>query len=181
MIAISVGKLPSNALLERYRASGAYTDCFFADVPHPVTHAEFVEAFYTTAVFKLERLILSVAVSCPSTDTQAGQLARAEQNSFAAWSVEERTASQLLMCDLTSRTRSWFMVAENAASAHTRLYFGSAIVPVRNPKSGRLSLGPVFNALLGFHKLYSRVLLHAAVRKLLKNRTAHAHILEDDA
>src|SRR5205823_938521 len=79
-------QLPSEALLNRYLASGAYADCYVTEVARRVSHAEFVEAFYTTAVFKLERLILHAFVSRPSTDAQAGQLARGELSSFAAWS-----------------------------------------------------------------------------------------------
>jgi len=161
-------QLPSGALLNRYRDSGAYADCYATEVGRPVSHAEFVEAFYTTTVFKLERLILRLFVSRPSTDAQAGQLAQGELGSFAAWSVEERAPNQLLLSDFTGRTRSWFMVAvpDNPGSTGTRLYFGSAVVPVRDSKTGRTSLGPVFGALLGFHKLYSQVLLRAAGLRL---------------
>ena len=53
----------------------AYTDCYTADISGPVSHAQYVTAFYTTAVFKLERLILKWAVSRPSTDAQAEQMA----------------------------------------------------------------------------------------------------------
>ena len=105
--------LPSEALLNRYRASGAYADCNVTEVPHAVTHPEFVEAFYTTAVFKLERLLLRLFVSRPSTDVQAGELARGELDSFAAWSVEERAPNQVLLSDFRGRTRSWLMVAES--------------------------------------------------------------------
>jgi hypothetical protein len=161
-------ELPSDSLLKRYLASGAYADCYVTQVSRRVSHAEFVEAFYTTAVFKLERLLLRLFVSCASTDGQAGQLARGELSSFAAWSVEGRAPDQLLLCDFSGRTRSWFMVSppENPDLICTRLYFGSAVVPVRSVKTGRTSLGPLFTALLGFHKLYSRVLLWAAERRL---------------
>ena len=157
--------LPPGALLGRYLASGAYADCYVTELAHPVTHAEFVEAFYTTAVFKLERLILRLAVSRPSTDAEAGQLARGERGGFAAWSVEERAPDQLLLCDLTGRTRSWLMVASPAdrGIGVTSLYFGSAVVASR---------GPVFGALLGFHELYSRILLRAAAHRLSRNRAA---------
>lgn len=163
--------LPSDALLNRYLASGAYADCYVTEVTHPVSHAEFVEAFYTTTVFKLERFILRLVVSRPSTDAEAGQLARGELSSFAAWSVEGRAPNQLLLCDLSGRTRSWLMVAmsEDPDFLGTRLYFGSAIIPVQRPRTGRASLGPVFSALLGFHKLYSRVLLWAARHRLSRH------------
>ena len=163
-------QLPPDALLHRYRAAGAYTDCYVTTVARDVSLAEFVEAFYTTPVFKLERLILRLFFSRPSTDSEATQLARGELSSFAAWSVEARAPNQLLLTDFNGRTRSWLMIAlyENSDSTETKLYFGSAVTPVRNPNTGRTTLGPVFSSLLGFHKLYSRVLLGAARRRLEK-------------
>lgn len=152
--------LPDQALLRRYRDDGAYTDCFALDVPGQVTHAAFVEAFYTTAVFKLERLLLALLAARPSRDTDARELAGGLRERFAAWSVEARAPGQLLMCDFSGSTRSWLMVA--AAPQGTRLYFGSAVVRVRQ--------GGAFRALLGFHKFYARILLRAAASRL--RRTA---------
>lgn len=123
-------------------------------------------AFYTTWLFRLERWILRFAVARSSTDEQARQLARGERQAFAAWSVEARATDQLLMCDFTGRTRSWLMVAPAAGASGTRLYFGSVVVPVRDPKTGETSLGPVHGPLIGFHKFYSRMLLGAAARRL---------------
>jgi hypothetical protein len=159
--------LPADALLNRYGGS-AYADCYVAEIARTVSHAEFVEAFYTTAVFKLERLILQLMVSRPSTDAQAKQLAQGKLDSFAAWFVEGRAPDQLLLSDFTGRTKSWLMVSApgNAESAHTQLFFGSAVVPVRSAKTGRVSLGFLFRVLLSFHKLYSRVLLQAARSRL---------------
>jgi len=51
-------------------------------------------AFYTTLVFKLERLILKLAVSRPSTDAQAKQLAAGSIDEFSAWHVEARSENQ---------------------------------------------------------------------------------------
>jgi hypothetical protein len=127
-----------------------------------------VTAFYTTWLFRLERWILRLAVSRPSTDEEVRQLARGERDGFAAWSVEARAPGQLLMCDFTGRTRSWLKVAPAAGTAGTRLYFGSVVVPLRDPKTGKRSLGPVHGPLTGFHKLYSRLLLGAAARRLAR-------------
>lgn len=164
--------LPDAALLHAYRDNGAYTDCFAADVAGSISHEQFVAAFYTTWVFKLERAILKWAVAKPSTDAEAKQLAAGAIDKFAAWSVEQRCADQLLMSDFQSRTRSWLMVAPVTVGsiAGTRLYFGSAVVPVTNRKTGKAELGPVFRAMLGFHKLYSVVLLRAAVTRLQARR-----------
>ncbi len=162
MFGVSKRELPGSALLGVYnRTEGCYTDCYTVDVPREVVLADFVAAFYTTWLFKLERFILKHAVSRPSTDQDARDVANGTIDRFAAWSVENRTADQLLMCDMAGRTRSWFMAEPHGVGA--RLYFGSAVVPA---KPGDNKLGIVFSALLGFHKLYSRALLAAAMRRL---------------
>ena len=156
--------LPEGALLGRYAGSGAYTDCYATEISGTVSQAQYVVAFYTTSLFKLERAILKFALAMPSTDAQAGQLADGSINAFAAWRVEARSESQLLLCDFRGRTRSWLMVAPVAGKggARTRLYFGSAVVPVHDARKGKPAMGLVFRLLLGFHKLYSVALLRAA-------------------
>lgn len=172
MFSIRSCSLPDGALLHAYRANGAHTDCFAADVVGPVSHEEFVTAFYTTLVFKLERRILKWTVSRSSTDAQAKELASGAIDEFAVWHVEKRCLNQLLLSDFQARTRSWLMVApltmDNGPG--TRLYFGSAVVPVKNHKTGKAELGLVFRALLGFHKIYSVVLLRAARAQLTARR-----------
>jgi hypothetical protein len=148
---IEKGALPANALLQKYVQSGAYTDCYSTMISADVSLADFVTAFYTTWLFKLERFILRVAVSRPSTDEQARSLLRGERDKFAAWYVEDRSDDQLLMCDFRGQTRSWFMVSPG------RIYFGSAVIPVQKTS---------FQWLLGFHRLYSRALLAAAKSRL---------------
>ena len=169
MGAVTPGQLPANALLASYQQQGVYTDCFCVDVPRAVSQAEFVEAFYTTRLFKVERFILSALVSKPSTDQQARQLAAGDTQAFAAWSVEGRSANQLLLCDFLGRTRSWLMSAADAGSnpGGTRLYFGSAFLPKVDRSSGRTTYGVEFHALKGFHRFYSRALLRAAQSRLL--------------
>ena len=158
--------LPDTSLLSRYRLQqGAYTDCYCTEIDGSVSQAEFVEAFYTTWVFKLERAILKWAVARPSTDAQAALLAQSGLDAFSAWIVEDRREDQLLLCDLHGRTRSWLMAAPVESGHGTRLYFGSAVVPAKGSESGA-DIGSGFRLLLGFHKMYSRVLLKAAVRRL---------------
>ena len=165
--------IPANALLDRYRQDGSYADCYCTDISGDLSHERYVQAFYTTSVFKLERLILKFAVSRPSTDAQAAQLAQGKADSFAAWSVEARSDNQLLLCDLHGRTRSWLMTAPLENGASTRLYFGSAVVPARNEHSGETRLGPMFSGLLGFHRLYSKILLSAARSRLQSQLADH--------
>ncbi len=140
--------LPADALLQPYAQDlGAYTDCFTRDVPSQVDLGHYVAAFYTSGLFKLERLILGVTGS-PATDGEAKDLAEGHIDRFAAWTVEGRTTQQLLMCDKGGYTRSWFMVAPEGSG--TRLYFGSAVV---NKDHWATKL------LMPFHKWYARALL----------------------
>jgi hypothetical protein len=64
-------------------------------------------------------------------------------------------------------------------SAFTRLYFGSAVVPVVDETSGQARMGLAFKALLGFHRLYSRALLSAAHSRLARAAGA-GHAPRDD-
>jgi hypothetical protein len=159
--------LPDQALLRSYAREGVYADCYVTDVAGAVSHAEYVEAFYTTAVFKLERLLLAAFAARPSTDAQATALACGTLDTFAAWDVEARATNQLLR-DFRGRTRSWLMSAPALNPQRTRLFFGSAVVPVVDRRSGKARMGAAFRILLGFHKLYSRVLLRAAVSRLAR-------------
>jgi hypothetical protein len=106
-------------------------------------------------------------VSKASSDSDVSHLANAQADTFAAWCVEGRAPDQLLLCDYLRRTRSWLMVApvDNGGTG-TSLYFGSAVVPA----SGQATIGSTYDALLGFHKLYLRILLRAAKSRLISNR-----------
>lgn len=170
MKVIQTGELPQGALLNKYKQQDAYTDCYFMDLPRAISWTEYVEAFYTTSLFKVERAILSVLAAKPSTDLQAKQLAAGEADHFAAWSVEGRSQNQLLLCDFQGRTRSWLMCAvdDSCNPPRTRLYFGSAVVPVVDKASGKKSFGFIFHALMGFHRLYSRSLMASARARLLR-------------
>lgn len=158
---IQPASLPEHALTQAHARNGSYTDCFATTVPRAVSHAQYVEVFYTTWLFKLERWILKWAISRPSTDDEARQLAAGRLERFSAWCVEGRAENQLLMRDeFTRRTASWLMT-EPLPGGGTRLYFGSVVLSERDGKMGRS-----FGVLLGFHKLYSRLLLAAVARKL---------------
>ena len=143
-------------------------DCYSTGTAGNVSHADYVEAFYTTVIFRAERFLLSVCVSKPSTDAQARELAKGGSASFAAWDVEARGENQLLLRDYTGNTRSWLMTAPRSADERTgtTLYFGSAVVATRRDSRGEPVLAPGYRALLGFHKRYSVLLLAAARRRL---------------
>jgi len=175
MSAIQVGELPHEALLHQYKLAGSYTDCYFMDVQRYVASSEYIEAFYTTPLFKLERVILTLLTAKPSSDLQAKQLALGEITTFSAWCVEQRTENQLLLCDITGRTRSWLMCTPPTGASSTRLYFGSAVTPKHTSAAGENSFGFLFHALSGFHQLYTRLLMRSALSALSSQRhTLHS-------
>jgi hypothetical protein len=159
-------ELPANSLLRRYRNGAAYTDCYTTEIKGAVSHSAYVEAFYTSVLFKLERFLLSWLVARPSTDVEAYELAAGKRDAFAAWNMEGRDTNQLLLSDFQGRTRSWLMCTPAEKGRSTQLYFGSAVVPVIDRRTGEQKMGLAFRVLLGFHRIYSRALLRAAVSRL---------------
>jgi hypothetical protein len=166
-------ELPPQALHKRYEAECSYVDCYSTVVQGSVSHPQFVEAFYTTLLFKLERFILFLFLSKSSSDEEARRLASGSLNSFAAWTVEARAENQLLMCDFKSSTRSWLMVdgEEDSGDIVTRLYFGSVVVHTLDKNTGKRKMGFLLKALMPFHRLYSHGLL-AAAKFRLRNAAA---------
>ncbi len=158
--------VPQNSLLSVYTRDGSYTDSYRTELPGYITLPTFIKAFYTNWLFKIEAFILKYAAKRPSNDVEAQELANGSRIRFAAWDVEGRNENELLMCDMMGRTRSWFMVTHE--NERTQLYFGSAVVAMRNPKTGKSSLGPIFTVLLGFHQIYSFLLLYFASRNVAK-------------
>jgi hypothetical protein len=155
---------PSDSLLARLaKERGAFADAYTLQLPRTVTLAEFVEAFYTTRLFKVERALISL-LGKPSSDAMARAVARGEGERLAVWTIEAREGDELLMHEDSGATRSWFKAEAGAGS--TTLWFGSAVVPRRRGPGGEARMSWVFHALLGFHRWYSRALLSAAARRL---------------
>ncbi len=170
MFSVERLSLPSHSLLYRYKARGAFVDCYYVDITCPISQSMYIEAFYTTPLFKLERWILTWLVSRPSTDQQASLLSMAKITRFSAWRVEKRSDNQLLMCDYRERTRSWLM--SEPSKGGVRLYFGSAVVPdsggtEESQSGGFPKMGNFFKAIQWFHHLYSMALLASARSRLL--------------
>ena len=168
MLSVEKCDLPDNSLLAVYRKDGVYTDCYAIDVNKKISQIEYIRAFYTTVLFKVERMILKWTISKPSTDEEASLLAEAKVETFAAWDVEARRDDQILLSDYRGRTRSWLMSVPSSSKYgdSTRLYFGSAVVPIRIKKNEELRMGRTFSVLLQFHNLYSQVLLSSAKSRL---------------
>lgn len=152
---------PKDALLQRYVGqTGCYTDCFETALPEPVALSAFIEAFYTTWLFRLERMVLTLTLRRRITDEEVRSLAEGAAR-FAAWRVEARAEDQILLCDLGGHTRSYLAIRP-AGGGGVRLVFGSAVVS----RSGHGELGRSIRLLLPLHRLYSRALLALAARSL---------------
>lgn len=168
-MAIGACELPPASLLVPLHTHGAFTDCYCIEINGAVTQAEFVEVFYTSRLFKLERFLLRWIALKPSTDIQAKELAIGVRSDFAVWCVERRVENQLLLAERSGRTKSWLMtesLASPGAPPLTRLYFGSALIPRVDRGTREKRFGVLFAALLGFHRAYSRALLRAAASQL---------------
>lgn len=169
MSAIQPCEVPMSSLLRQYKEGAGYADCYVAEVSGSITQEAFIEAFYTSPLFKVERTLLKYLASKPASDADAKQLAAGQASKFSAWRVEGQSPTELLLADFTGRTRSWLMavpVAGSTPATFTRLYFGSAVVPRSSRGTRKPSIGWPFALLLGFHRLYSRLLLAAASRRV---------------
>ncbi len=166
---VTVAELPLGAFLQTYKQSQSFTDCYVIQVSGHITQATFVEAFYSSALFKIERTLLHYLAKRPASNQDAASLASGGATQFSAWRVEAQDQHQLLLADFTGRTRSWLMAEaalDENGTQYTKLYFGSAVIPRNQTNSTTPKMGIAFNALLGFHKLYSRLLLRAAVGRM---------------
>ncbi len=174
MSSVEQQPVPHDALLRTYRGGnrpelwGQYGDCFTVQVDRAVTLSQWVFAFYTSPLFRIERFILRVLAKAPSNDRQAEDLAAGRRETFAIWVVGARTQDQLLMCDRYGKTRSWFRIVPQS-SGGTMLQFGSAVA-ARNRLDGAVGMSGGFKVLLGLHKIYSRLLISAAKHRAASRR-----------
>ncbi len=165
MSQITSTALPDTAFLARYEAQEhTHTDCFHTSLSKDVPLEDFINAFFNTWLFRIERLILKLTVKKPSTDEDIAKLAKGTSSTMAAWVIEERDEDQLLLQVPNTPIRTWLMRASEGDQTH--LYFGSAILPARRDSNGKPALGHIFVVLMGFHRLYARALLSCAKRKL---------------
>lgn len=163
MASVETPPPPESLLARLARGQGAFADAYTLHFARAVPLVEFVEAFYTTRLFKAERALLAL-MGRPSSDAAARAVARGDGERLAVWTVQARRDDELLMHEDSGATRSWFK-AEPTADG-TTLWFGSALVPRHRGPGGEPRFSPVFRALMGFHRWYSRALLNAAARRL---------------
>jgi hypothetical protein len=159
---------------------GSFVDCYYIDIPQEVTLDNYIKAFYTTSLFKIERTILSIATFKQAIDMHAVELSRGTSENYSVWTVESRVSNQIMLRDFTGKTRSWLMVQKSKVNEETftRLYFGSVVMPKAVSKNGQAKFGLLFHVFGKFHQLYSRALLNAAYNQLLsKNNNDRLRLL----
>jgi hypothetical protein len=156
--------VPGGSLLAAYAgAEETYVDCYAACVPQPVSLHRLVTALFGSWAFLPEKLILSGILRQRIDIEEAEDMARGRRDHFAVWEVEARSEGELLLCDMTERTRTWFCVSAEGTGTQggTALFFGSAVVP--GPDGTQSS---VFKGLTPLHKVYARLLLRGALGNL---------------
>ncbi|RBW43189.1 hypothetical protein DS885_13680 [Psychromonas sp. B3M02] len=154
---------PNTSLLSAYNKR-AFTDCYCTSISKSVTLSQFIEAFYTTRLFKFERWLLAKALCIPSSDEEVSLLAQSNSTELSAWQVKSRSSNEILLA--AWQTRSWLCVKpQDGTTPSTTLYFGSAVISTR--ADGKFGL--VFHMFGGFHRLYSKLLLSAAAKKVIAN------------
>ena len=166
---VIASELPTHALSAPYQEQGAFVDCYYIDIAKDISLDEYIQAFYTTSIFKLERSLLSLAMLKRTKDDEAVELSRGRSDNYSIWTVEGRESNQIMLRDFTGNTRSWLMVEKSSGSEiSTRLYFGSVVMPKGKVENVQASFGVLFHLFGKFHQVYSRALLNAAYRKLLR-------------
>lgn len=147
---------------------GAYTDCFEARVPNhsepgPLKpperlFARFVYVFFDTRLFRTERALLRIAGKAPKSRTDPLALALGHTTRFAAWQVEARRPTELLLTVPNTPIRTWLALSDEGDDVLLR--FGSAILP----REGEARPHWAIRATYGPHRAYSKALLKAAVK-----------------
>jgi hypothetical protein len=160
MTGIKQTHLPPDSLLEQINCDrGGYVDCFSTKVTGRIALSDYIHTFYTTRLFRAERMVLGLA-GLGGSDEELTQLAAGHGDVFAAWRQQARTESEILMRQVNGPTASWLMV--RPLDDGTELLFGSAVLP--SVPGG--SIGLVTRALTPLHLFYSRALLRAAAKRL---------------
>lgn len=156
--------LPADSLLARHKEAASYHDCFTVDVPRAVSLAGYIGAFYNSRAFRPERWALHL-IGKGSNGRDVAALAANQTRHFAAWSVEDRTDTEIFLRDFQGRTCSWLCVeplpsATPTIASTTRLYFGSG---VRQPDTA------IFRGLMPVHRWYAKALLGSAAKQFARD------------
>ena len=152
---------------------GCSADAFKDNVKFPVSLEEFIQAFFGSNAFQMERTLLKIIGKPYVSPADIKALAASQQTQFAIWQVEAQSDHEIMLKVGNGPIRSWLMVLPEQ-NGKTSLYFGSAVLPQDKTKNGTPQIGFLFRALIGFHNFYSRLLLNSATKKLIQAHTKTA-------
>lgn len=159
MFSVHASPLPDSAALKQFAAvPGVHIDCYRADVSKDISLSDYAIAFFDSPVFRLERRLIALVGGKASRRADVEAFALGKSDTLSEWQVVERDADQILLAVGDGPIRTWIM--RESPQDGTALYFGSAILPMHG--ASKIALG--FRLLMGFHRLYARVLLFAAQR-----------------
>ena len=145
-------EVPASSLIARYLSDPAsHVDAYVTT--GDATLEQFVRVFFSTPTFRSERHLLGLGGKV-SSDQQVDDLASGVGSAMAAWVVEDRNETELLLTVPGSPIRTWLAVGR------AELWFGSAIVA----EGGKVPF--LAKALMPFHHVYSRTLLRAAANRV---------------
>lgn len=167
---ISSRAVPEDSLLHAAtQHPGAYADCFEAAVPLNATveaaFARFVFVFFDTWVFRAELKILRFAGKAPPDQCDRLSLAKGQTDRIAAWIVEARTPTEVLLRVPETPIRTWLALDAYGDTAHLR--FGSGIMPMEGKDAPHWG----FRSTIWAHRAYSKLLLRAAMADWTRGKT----------
>jgi hypothetical protein len=178
---LTLGSEPEGAFIRQYTTTlGGYSDCYYIDIQQDVSLSDYILTFFSTPIFRMERLLLNLVPSGRSNEQCVLDLAAGTGNKMAGWKTENRDDNQLLLAVGDGPIRTWLMVQGSPSSKTTRLYFGSAALPTSMTKEGHPKLAIVFRLFAGLHIFYSRLLLWWAARDLARKSGSSHSIAEKD-
>ena len=142
----SATTVPADSFLGAYAAKGAFTDCYAASVPGSVSLSEFVLAFYTTPLFKVERWLLAKLgglrkEATTTRDGAAHALADALKQAAEAKAALGRVEASHDGDDPLVRFRDALVKAQNARGDAAPARFPSS--DIRRSFAGCPSIGPL--------------------------------------
>lgn len=76
MLPIEKCPAPEDTFLRNYLIQGNYIDCYTTAIAKQVSFPEFIFAFYTTWLFKIEAFILTFTARKPSSDVEAKKVSQ---------------------------------------------------------------------------------------------------------
>jgi len=166
--------IPTHSFMQPFtEIEGCSADAFKSSVEFPVALEEFIQAFFGSTAFQMERTLLKIMGKPYVSPADIKALAAGQQAQFAIWQVKERSDHEIMLKVGDGPIRSWLMVLPEQ-NGKTSLYFGSAVLPQGKTKNGTPQIGFLFRTLIGFHNFYSRLLLNSAIKKLIQTHTKTA-------